>query len=74
MNRSALPLVWGSISARAQMADPEGLTGRGVNRGAVRAAVVGQDSLDRDAMTGVERHGSLPEARLPAVARFCNRP
>ena len=36
------------------MADPEGAASGGVDRGAVRAAVVGQDALDGDAMPGVE--------------------
>jgi hypothetical protein len=40
------------------MADPEGATRGGVQRGPIGAAVIGQDPLHRDAVAVMERDGA----------------
>src|SRR5947209_15574804 len=49
----------GAVGAGAEVPDPERPAGDRVERGAVSAAVVGEQLLDADAVTGVERHRSL---------------
>src|SRR5450755_201350 len=48
----------GSVGLGAQMADPESATSDRVQRGAVGAAVVGEQPLDGDAVAGIERDGT----------------
>jgi hypothetical protein len=52
----------GSVGAGVEVADLEGAVGGGVDRGAVGAAVVGQDPLNGDAVAGVERDGTSEKA------------
>src|ERR1039458_9895701 len=52
----------GSVGAGAEVADPEGAAGGSVDRGAVGAAVIGQDPLDGDAVAGVEGDSTSEKA------------
>src|ERR1700729_18525 len=47
----------GTVDAGAKVPDAEGAAGDRVDRGAVRAAIVGEGLLNGDAVAGVERDG-----------------
>jgi hypothetical protein len=63
LKRSTLPVGLGSVGARAEVFHVELGEGVAPQVRAIAAAVVGQDSLDRDAVGGEPGLGPAPESR-----------